>query len=73
MCRFSFHLEEPKPHKPDRTLWLVDNELKESTPVADLKLAGSSHKHNYLADQMAKILDNNIDEFDQMNLEVIHV
>ena len=73
MYRFSFHLEEPKPHKPDRTLWLVDNELKESTPVADLKLAGSSHKHNYLADQMAKILDDNIDEFDYEHLDIMQI
>ena len=73
LYRFSFQLEEPKPHKPDRTLWLIDNETKESTPVADMKFCGASHKHNYLAQQVAEILDTNIDEFDQDHLEIMHI
>ena len=67
-----FYLESPTKHKPHRTLWLIDSE-ENRTLIADMIGAGTSHKHEHLAEEITRVLNENIDSFDENHLETLHI
>ena len=67
-----FYLESPKKHKPHRTLWLIDNKGNR-TPIADMIGAGTSHKHEHLAEEITRVLNENIDSFDENHLMIMNI